>query len=606
MSEKMLTENITETADNTIDNTIDNTTDNTTDNNIDNIADNTVDNTTDDSAGDKTKKKRKAKKSKKDKEKKISNWFIGIFTLFFIILAALNMILFVFVIDGIITLGNVSILESETAYISEVISYDEMDDENAYWIELAKSYFPKDKKLFKLYGTLQAVYTLKPGQNNDLIYGAGTWCLEEQKKKAGDTVSYEDMSAELQKQILDLEPDGNLEFDFESEKDGPREIGLIYAYPITDDDGVIHGYLVAEEFGVYQKATLIGQQVIFSFLFAFFETMILSVFVIILYQLIKKRIISPLKQVRGATKEFVEVSRNEDDPSKWVFNKPTLKKRDEIESVNDSVACMAQDMTGFMQTILDEAKEKQRIGTELELAAQIQMGALETRFPAFPNITNVDIFAQMTPAKEVGGDFYDFFPVDDTHIGLVMADVSGKGVPASIYMMIAKIILRQIAMMGDSPKDTLIRLNDQISDNNQNAMFVTIWFGILDVTTGHVVAANAGHEYPIIKAKNGKYEVMKDKHGLVLGAMSGIKYREYEFDIEKGGALFLYTDGAPEATNAENELYGMDRVVESLNKNPELPAKELIESLKVDIDEFVGDAPQFDDLTMMSVRMLEN
>ena len=552
-------------------------------------------------------KKDKKKNKRKNKEKKISTWFIGVFSLFFLIISVVNMLIFIFVLDGTISLANISVLQSEAAYISKVISYDEIDDENAYWIELSESFFAKDMDSgnFKLYGVLQAVYTVKKGQDNLLTYGAGTWFEEEDERKAGDVVLTEDIPYDLQKQILELAPDGKVSYEYEGEIEGSKVTGTVYAFPVTDDNDVIRGYLVVKEYAAYREVSKLIQIMLFSALFAALEVLMLLIFIIILYQLIRKRIISPLKKVRGATKDFVEVSRNENDPSKWVFNKPKLKKRDEIESVNDSVSTMARDMSEFMQTILNETKEKQRIGTELELAAQIQMGALETKFPAFPNITNVDIYAQMTPAKEVGGDFYDFFPVDDTHIGLVMADVSGKGVPASIYMMIAKIILRQIAMMGDSPKDTLIRLNDQISDNNQNSMFVTIWFGILDVTTGHVVASNAGHEYPIIKGKDGKYEIMKDKHGMVLGAMPGIKYREYEFDVEKGGALFLYTDGAPEATNANNELYGMDRVVESLNKNPELPAKELIESLKSDIDEYVGDAPQFDDLTMMCIRVLD-
>ncbi len=539
------------------------------------------------------------------KVKRISVWFTCMIIAFFVLITALNDFVFIETLQHIVYLGNESTVQGEASYLSNLIHYDEMDDEDADWLKVADSYFrPEDMlKGYRLYGILSSVYTLMI-DGDKLVYGAGRWYFPENAHTCGTVVSEDELPSDIQKKIRELSVGKSLSYDTKNGSLESDQYDLLF-YPIADDGGVIYGYVVCEVDTMYRDLSLVVQMFIFVGTFSFAEIGIMAVFIIILYSVIKKRIISPLKKVRKATEDFVVVSSDEKDPSKWEYNKPVLKRHDEIDVVNDSVATMAQEMSGYMQTILDETKEKQRIGTELELAAEIQMGALETKFPAFPNIKTVDIYAQMTPAKEVGGDFYDFFPVDDTHIGLVMADVSGKGVPASIYMMIAKIILRQIAMMGYSPSDTLVRLNDQISENNQNSMFVTVWFGVLDVDTGHVVAANAGHEYPILRGKNGKYEVMKDKHGMVIGAMPGMKYKEYEFDVEKGGALFLYTDGAPEATNADNELFGMDRVVESLNKNPELSAKELIEKLKKDIDEYVGDAPQFDDLTMMSIRILD-
>ena len=566
---------------------------------------------------EKKKKILKIKRKKKDKkEKKISTWFIAMLCCFFLIVTALNITMFMMGLNAVIAIGNESVLDSETGYIANMIQADEIDDDNADWIKVADPYFPEyifekmDRFFnFRLYGALKSIYTLQLNPDNSLSYGAGKWVssqwVENDPKEIGSAVSEEDYPIELQQRILSLEPGRGILYDEkESERFIRKPTKIIYSIYDEEEEKII-GYLVAEPDVMYQQVTTMAQLALFSLVFAVLEILIMAIFIVFIYKKIKKRIISPLGKVKDATEDFVKLSHNDANPENWEFNKPKLKRHDEIDIVNDSVAYMARDMSEYMQTILDEAKEKQRIGTELELAAEIQMGALETKFPAFPNITNVDIYAQMTPAKEVGGDFYDFFPVDDHHIGLVMADVSGKGVPASIYMMIAKIILRQIAMMGYSPKDTLIRLNDQISENNQNSMFVTVWFGVLDVNTGHVVASNAGHEYPVIKTKAGQYEIMKDKHGMPIGAMSGVKYREYEFDVEKGGALFLYTDGAPEATNADTELFGMDRVVESLNRNCDATAKDLIDSLKKDIDEYVGDAPQFDDLTMMSIRMLE-
>ncbi len=210
----------------------------------------------------------------------------------------------------------------------------------------------------------------------------------------------------------------------------------------------------------------------------------------------------------------------------------------------------------------------------------------------------------MTPAKEVGGDFYDFFLIDDDHLGMVMADVSGKGVPAALFMMMSKILVNNYAMMDGHPAKVLEKVNTQICKNNDEEMFVTVWFGVLEISTGKVTAANAGHEYPIIKKADGGFELFKDKHGFVIGGMDGMRYKEYEFRLEKGGTLFLYTDGVAEATNANNELFGTDRMLEALNKDSEASPKELLTNMKTAVDEFVGEAPQFDDLTMLGVKLI--
>jgi sigma-B regulation protein RsbU (phosphoserine phosphatase) len=222
-------------------------------------------------------------------------------------------------------------------------------------------------------------------------------------------------------------------------------------------------------------------------------------------------------------------------------------------------------------------------------------------FPAFPERDDFDIYASMTPAKEVGGDFYDFFLVDESHLGLVMADVSGKGVPAALFMMIAKMMIQNYAMTGRSPAAVLERVNEQICANNREEMFVTVWLGILDLSNGHLTAANAGHEYPVLKRPDGQFEVIKDKHGFVIGGMDGVRYKEYSLQMDPGSKLFLYTDGVPEATNAENELFGMERAVDALNADADRNPQELLHGVTEAVAAFVGDAPQFDDLTMLSL-----
>ena len=246
--------------------------------------------------------------------------------------------------------------------------------------------------------------------------------------------------------------------------------------------------------------------------------------------------------------------------------------------------------------------EASRIETELSMATRIQAAMLPHMFPAFPERPEFDIFAWMDPAKEVGGDFYDFFLVDDDHLCMVMADVSGKGVPAALFMMATKIILQSCAMLGQTPAEILTKTNETICSNNPESMFVTAWVGVLELSTGKLTAANAGHEYPVFKKADGRFELYKDKHGFVLGGMSGLKYRQYELTLEPGAEIFLYTDGVAEAKNADKELFGMERTVAALNEQQNAAPKELLKTVRRAVDEFVQDAEQFDDITMLCLE----
>ena len=249
-----------------------------------------------------------------------------------------------------------------------------------------------------------------------------------------------------------------------------------------------------------------------------------------------------------------------------------------------------------------QQKEKHRLDNELTMATRIQAETLPSIFPAFPDRTEFNIYATMNPAKEVGGDFYDFFLIDEKHLGLVIADVSGKGIPAALFMMVSKILIQNCALMGNNPDKVLEIVNQQICSNNPERMFVTVWYGCLNLETGDLLAANAGHEYPILKNANGHFSLVKDKHGLVIGAMENKKYRQYELHMEPGSKLFLYTDGVPEATNAQNELFGTDRLVQALRAAEDEKPKEILSKVRTTVDEFVKDAPQFDDLTMLCVE----
>ena len=278
---------------------------------------------------------------------------------------------------------------------------------------------------------------------------------------------------------------------------------------------------------------------------------------------------------------------------------PAFRTGDEIEVLAESFAMLSGKTLQYISEVERVTAEKERIGTELALATRIQADMLPNIFPAFPERSEFDIYASMDQAKEVGGDFYDFFLVDDDHLCMVIADVSGKGVPAALFMMASKIILANNAMLGKSPAQILTDSNAAICSNNREEMFVTVWLGILELSTGKLTAANAGHEYPVVKHPDGRFELLRDKHGFVVGGLDSAKYRQYELVLEPGSKLFVYTDGVPEATDAQQKLFGTEKMLDALNAAPDSAAQQCLQNVRRAVDGFVKDAEQFDDLTML-------
>ena len=245
------------------------------------------------------------------------------------------------------------------------------------------------------------------------------------------------------------------------------------------------------------------------------------------------------------------------------------------------------------------ALKEERLNAELDLATRIQANALPKTFPAFPDRREFDVFASMTPAKEVGGDLYDFFLMDQDHLCLVIGDVSGKGVPAALFMMMTLTLIHHVAMRDQSPGGILQAVNQEICSRNPEEMFVTVWLGVLEISTGKLTCANAGHEYPVMKKADGHFELFKDRHGVVIGGMEGVRYREYTIQLAPGDKLFVYTDGVPEAADAKEAFYGTDRLVQALRSREDGTPKDLLETVVQSVQAFVGGAPQFDDLTML-------
>ncbi|MBP3879591.1 MAG: SpoIIE family protein phosphatase [Lachnospiraceae bacterium] len=250
----------------------------------------------------------------------------------------------------------------------------------------------------------------------------------------------------------------------------------------------------------------------------------------------------------------------------------------------------------------DLERENERIRSELAMASRIQTAMLPGIFPAFPERKEFDIYASMDPVRRVGGDFYDFFFIDRDRLCLLIADVSGKGIPAALFMMASKIILADNAKSGKSPARILQDTNEAICANNPEGMFVTVWLGILDITTGLLTTANAGHEYPALMHADGKFELFKDKHGLVVGGMPGMRYHEHTLQLYPGSKLFVYTDGVPEATDSENRLFGTERMLNALNAHTEDSPKQILRGVRQAVNDFVADMEQFDDLTMLCLE----
>ncbi len=265
-----------------------------------------------------------------------------------------------------------------------------------------------------------------------------------------------------------------------------------------------------------------------------------------------------------------------------------VKSGDEFEEIANSINEMVKSL-----------QEKERIGAELSLARDIQSNMLPRIFPPFPDHEEFDIFASMDAAKEVGGDFYDMFMIDDRHVAVVIADVSGKGIPAALVMVVTKTLIKNHAQLGMEPCEVFTMVNDMLSEDNDVGFFITSWMGVIDVETGVMKYVNAGHNPPLIMHEGGDYEYLISKPGMVLAAFGGMKYTQSEIGLSAGSRLLLYTDGVTEANNTSNELYGPDRLKDYLNANRDANLKETLTGLRKDVDIFAEGAEQADDITML-------
>ncbi|MCR5829485.1 MAG: SpoIIE family protein phosphatase [Lachnospiraceae bacterium] len=282
-----------------------------------------------------------------------------------------------------------------------------------------------------------------------------------------------------------------------------------------------------------------------------------------------------------------------------------IRANNELGDLATCVNKMAVSLDQYINDLTKVTAEKERIGAEIDVATHIQSSMLPSVFPAFPGRKEFDVFASMTPAKEVGGDFYDFFMVDDSHVAFVIADVSGKGVPAAMFMVIGKTLIKDHTTPGTDLETVFREVNNVLCEGNSENMFITAFEGVLDLKTGELRFINAGHEMPFIYRKNGLFEVYPTKACFVLAGVENMIYKGGSCILEPGDKVFLYTDGVTEAMNANNELYGMGRLSEILKTVGDKRPDEILPAIKADIDVFVKDAPQFDDIAMLCIEYRE-
>lgn len=349
-------------------------------------------------------------------------------------------------------------------------------------------------------------------------------------------------------------------------------------------------YILSE--GYYIVAVMPLEEAMFSrdisvYITVFMEFVVFGMLFIVVYFLIKKLVVDNMVKIN---KSLAMITGGNLDT---VVN---VRTNEEFASLSDDINSTVVTLKHYI------AEAAARIDRELEFARSIQHSAIPTVFPPYPGHSEFDIYATMDTAKEVGGDFYDFYFVGENRLGFLIADVSGKGIPAAMFMMTAKTIIKGYAESGKPVDEVFTTANEKLCESNDAGMFVTAWMGVLDTVTGKVEFANAGHNPPLVRHAGGGFEYLRSKPCFIIAGMDGIKYRKNEFTLAPGDEIYLYTDGVTEATDSENNLYGEERLLALLNSMGDLSGEEICRAVKADIDAFVGDAPQFDDITMLYLK----
>ena len=362
--------------------------------------------------------------------------------------------------------------------------------------------------------------------------------------------------------------------------------------PIDNDEGKVSALLCVQR-PISELASVILSFVSYIIIASLVLVLVVAQFVV---RFLRKWVVKPIRKISIEATRFAKENTKGEELG-------DVSKFEEIYNLSRSIDKMETDMVNYIDNLTTVTAERERIGTELNFAKQIQYSSLPTKFPAFPNREEFDVYAYMKPAKEVGGDFYNFVLVDDDHLAVWIGDVSDKGVPAALFMMSINIMINIRTCMGGTPAEIMAFVNDNICEHNGENMFITIWLGILEISTGRLTFVNAGHEDMAVYHKGGEFELYKTKHNIAVGIQSGVVYKDFEMQLGKGDKIFIYTDGVPEATDPYDTLFNTDRMISALNERKDGSPQEFLEIVYKRVKEFVGDRTQFDDLTMVGLEL---
>lgn len=445
---------------------------------------------------------------------------------------------------------------------------------------------------------IESVFILLSDGGTGYVYAGGYWQNEEETEEPFVPA---ELSEKLEKKLNGFKDNGCMVMNRETGEDGLSMNSLI-CMPLLEQPDSLKAYYCIIPGPVSYRVLNVESARDFSRLEMSLLFSMLGVMLLALFLMVRGKVLKPLAKLEIAARKFGQVCRENPDPGEWVFEKPGKIANNEIGSLIESISQMAAQLQADMKALLSEIRGREKRKAELDMAAEIQKGSLPSVFPPWPERKDFAVYASMTPAREVGGDFYDFGLADGDHLWFAVGDVSDKGMPAALFMMMAKTALHNLSAGSLSPAEVLRNAGRALFENNPNGMFVTIWIGILDLRDGLLTCANGGHTTPVIRRADGRIEALPDKHDFLVGCRPNRTYHEYVHRLEKGDAVFVFSDGVTEARAENGELFGPERMEAVLREAADSSPEGLIAAMQGRLALFAGTAETADDITMIAVR----
>ncbi len=360
--------------------------------------------------------------------------------------------------------------------------------------------------------------------------------------------------------------------------------------PVFDASGNVRAMVEAD----YELTDLEKEIDAFVLRIVLFILLCTLVFLTVMFLYMRRSIVQPIVRLNASVDSY--------EHGDFDLQLEKFRTDDELRNLAVSFTDMTRRIDAYTEEVARATEEQGRISAEYNVAKQIQTDILPSEFPAFPERRDFDIYASLYSSREICGDYYDFFLIDEDHLAMVLGDVSGKGVPAAMFMVIVKTLIKNRALQGFSPAEVLQNVSEQLVEGNNAGMYATVWLAVLELSTGKGMAANAGAEHPVLRRAGKRFELQEYRHSPPVGAMEGVRFRDHGFQLEPGDTLFVYTDGVKEPRNKREETFGTAGILEALNREPEATPSVLLQTMKTTIDSFTGEAIQADDMTMLSLK----